>query len=182
VDSSDKLTLAIATMSFLISVIGTILANIRSKEARDDARAARSDAYWSSAIEAAQRFIGFDPSAKEVTDELLNLRVSHAELVDAIDWPELGPWLEVERALCLGFGREVMDIGVPNPTVDQKLAQLHNASDWAQKLVSNLRMFRRRAYKEAKPELIKLREAHRTQASALYEKYGWEKPPNFDKL
>lgn len=57
----EILALAIASLSLLVAIVGTYLANARAKEALDLSRSTAVDTQWSAAQAAIQHLIGFDP-------------------------------------------------------------------------------------------------------------------------
>lgn len=62
----EILALAIASLSLLVAIVGTYLANARAKEALDLSRSTAVDTQWSAAQAAVQHLIGFDPSAEPI--------------------------------------------------------------------------------------------------------------------
>lgn len=86
----EILALVIASLSLLVAVVGTYLANARAKEALDLSRSTAVDTQWSAAQAAVHHLIGFDPSAEPIKDRLTNLRIATIALVDALrEWDGL---------------------------------------------------------------------------------------------
>lgn len=163
-------------LSLVIAVVGTTLANKRSKEALDESRKAAASALWSNAQQAVQRFIGFDPSVEPIGDRLANFRIASIALVDELDdWAGLDTWLEAERALGAILGREVMESARPGASVDERLANLEPYQRWAQVLGQNLRHFRKVGFNPAAAALLQT--AAERQIKTISAKHGWEPPP-----
>jgi hypothetical protein len=163
-------------LSVVIAVVGTALANRRSKEALDESRKAAASALWSDVQEAVQRFIGFDPTREPIGDRLANFRIATIALVDELDgWAGLDTWLEAERALGAILARQVMEAARPGATVDERLANLDPYQRWAQVLSHNLRRFRTVGFDA--DAVTKLQASAEGQIKAISLKHGWELPP-----
>ena len=181
------LTLVFAALSVLVAGIGAWLANQRARaseetarEALDDARQARKEAVelalWTNAIDAVNRFMGFDPAREPVGTRLVDLRVRMMLLVDHfVDWEGFDEWLAEEHGLGAAFGRQAMEQYDPLEGDDAMVARVGPSASWAAALSSNLRYLRRHGYKPK--HLAYLRDhAHDVRAS-LYEAHGWGEMP-----
>ncbi|MGW6132358.1 hypothetical protein ACWFNE_20220 [Cellulomonas sp. NPDC055163] len=163
-------------LSLVIAVVGTALANKRSKEALDESRKAAASALWSDVQQAVQRFIGFDPTIEPIGDRLADFRIATIALVDELDdWAGLDTWLESERALGAILGRQVMESARPGASVDERLANLDPYQRWAQVLGHNLRRFRKVGFDPA--AAAQLQASAEGQIKAISTKHGWELPP-----
>lgn len=176
-DIADVAALVIAAISLLVAGLGTYLSNKRSKEAIRISERAATNAQWASAQEAVQRLMAFDPTTEPVGDRLTNLRISLTALVDELpEWHNLGPWLDVERALGMALSRQVMDTAAPNDTVEERLEKLEPMMTWAQALSGNLRVLKSKGYNAE--ALEKLTTRGKELIKTTYEKNGWgELPP-----
>lgn len=164
-------------LSLVIAVVGTALANKRSKEALDESRKAVASGLWSNVQEAVQRFIGFDPTVEPVGDRLANFRIATIALVDELNgWAGLDTWLETERALGAILGRQVMESARPGASVEERLANLDPYQRWAQVLGRNLRHFRKVGFDPA--VAAQLQASAEGQIKAITAKHGWEPPPS----
>lgn len=173
----DVLSLILAALSLIVSVVGTTLANKRSNEALNASEKAATDARWFALQEAVQRLIGFDPAAEPINDRLVNLRIAMIALVDQLDtWEGLDAWLEADRVLGATIGRQVMDAAKPGDGgVEDRVNSLVPLMDWAHVLSSNLRDFRSVGH-DAKV-LTKLQENAEALVVDIHERHGWELPP-----
>lgn len=172
----DLAALILSGLSLVIAVVGTALANKRSKEALDESRKAAAGALWAGVQQAVQRFIGFDPSAEPVGDRLITLRVSTIALIDELDgWAGLDTWLDTERVLGAVLGRQVMEqLARRSVSVDERLAILDPYQRWALVLSQNLRHFRKVGF-----DARAVRELHasaKSQIKAICETHGWPLP------
>ena len=168
--------LIISGLSFVIAIVGTALANKRSKEALAESRKAAATAIWSAVQQAVQRFIGFDPTTEPVGDRLADFRIATIALVDELDdWEGLDTWLESERALGTALVRQVMKSAQPGDSSDERLAALARYQLWAQVLGQNLRRFRKAGFVPAAAS--QLQAAAEEQIKAISAKHGWELPP-----
>lgn len=166
----------LSSLSLIVAIAGTALANKRSNEALDESRKAAASALWSGVQQAVQRFIGFDPTTEPIGDRLANFRIAAIALVDELDgWTGLDTWLEAERALGAVLGRQVMEAAQPGDTVDQRLANLGPYQRWAQVLSQNLRRFRMVGFDAG--AVAKLQASAVSQIKAISAKHGWEPPP-----
>lgn len=163
-------------MSLAVALVGTYLANKRSREALALSQRAAVDARWSALQEAVQRLIGFDPTGEPVDERLANLRIAAIALVDDLpEWAELDSWLEAERALGATYGRQVMQAAKPADSVEQRAKNLDPLMTWAQVLSTNLRVFRSKGHDVA--ALRTLASNARDLAVQIHEKNGWDLPP-----
>ncbi len=176
-DIADVAALVIAAISLLVAGFGTYLSNTRSKEAIRISERTATNAQWASAQEAVQRLMAFDPTTEPVGDRLTNLRISLTALVDELpEWHNLGPWLDVERALGMALSRQVMDAAAPNDTVEERLEKLEPVMTWAQAFSGNLRVLKSKGYNAE--ALEKLTARGKELIKTTYEKNGWgELPP-----
>ncbi|KUG57377.1 hypothetical protein AVL62_13145 [Serinicoccus chungangensis] len=166
----------VSGLSLVVALVGTALANKRSKEALEESRKAAVSALWSDVQQAVQRFIGFDPTMEPIGDRLANFRIATIALVDELDgWAGLDTWLEAERALGAVLGRQVMEASQPSDTVDQRLANLDPYQRWAQVLSQNLRRFRMVGFDA--DVVAKLQASAQNHIEAISAKHGWELPP-----
>lgn len=172
----DIAALAISALAAVIAVVGTYLANKRSKEALWESRKATVNALWSDVQEAVQRLVGFDPSAEPVGERVANLRIAGIALADELtDWEGFDEWLEAERVLGAALGRQVMEVAQTSDTVERRLQNLHPLMSWAHALSQNLRLFRRTGYDK---KVISELTANATDVTrTIHERYGWELPP-----
>lgn len=165
----------VSGLSLIIAVVGTALANKRSKEALDESRKAAASALWSNLQQAVQRFIGFDPSFEPIGDRLVNFRIASIALVDELDdWSGLDTWLEAERALGAILGREVMASARVGDSVEKRLANLEPYQRWAQVLGHNLRRFRKVGFDPT--AAAALQASAEDQIKTISAKHGWEPP------
>lgn len=172
----DLAAIILASLSLVVAVVGTTLANRRSTEALEESRKAAASALWSGVQQAVQRFIGFDPTMEPIGDRLANFRIATIALVDELDgWAGLDTWLEAERALGAILGREVMDAARKNDTVDQRLANLEPYQRWAQVLSHNLRRFRKVGYDAG--TVAELKASAEDQIRTISARHGWDLPP-----
>ena len=172
----DVLALIVSVTSVALAGLGTWLAHKRATEALEEARKAVASALWSDLQDAVQRFIGFDPTMEPIGERLANLRIAGIALIDEMpSWAGLDKWLEAERALGAVLGRQVMMQAKPGDSIEQRLANLDPYQRWAQVLSSNLRHFRANGYDADAAD--KLQQSAEQQAKAVYNKYGWERPP-----
>lgn len=163
-------------LSLVIAVVGTALANRRSKEALNQSRKAADSALWSPVQAAVQRFIGFDPRLEPIGDRLTNFRIATIALVDEIDgWEGLDTWLEAERVLGTTLGRQVMEQTRSRATMDERLADLHPYQQWAQVLSHNLRRFRAKGFDADAVEQLHASAMDRIRDVHL--RHGWDLPP-----
>ena len=163
-------------LSLAIAVVGTSLANKRSKEALDESRKAAATAIWSAVQQAVQRFIGFDPTTEPIGSRLADFRIATIALVDELDgWEGLDTWLESERTLGAILGRQVMESARPGDSIDDRLANLDPYQRWAQVLGQNLRRFRKVGFEPAAAS--QLQASAEDQIRAISAKHGWELPP-----
>lgn len=181
------LTLVFAGLSVVVAGIGAWLANQRAKagekvarEALADARLARKEAVeltlWTSALEAVNRFLPFDPATENIGTRNQDLRVRLTLLVDHFhEWEGLDDWLSEEIVLGAATGRAAMESHRPGESVDDQLARLEDYVLWAVVLTKNLRFLRRVGYK---PKHIKfLRDRARERREALYAAHSWGPMP-----
>lgn len=172
----DLAAIIVSGLSLVIAVVGTVLANKRSKEALDASRKAAASALWAGVQQAVQRFIGFDPSAEPVGDRLINFRVATISLIDELDgWAGLDTWLDAERVLGTVLGRQVLELTRRGDTVDERLAILDPYQRWALVLSQNLRRFRKVGF-----DAGAVRELHasaKSQITSICATHGWSLPP-----
>lgn len=172
----DVAALILSMLSLVVAVVGTHLANKRSKEAMELSQRAAVDARWSSLQEATQRLIGFDPTAEPVGDRLANLRIAMVALIDELpEWTLLDEWLQTEHALGAALGRQVMESAKPGDSVDQRLSNLDPLMTWAQVLRSNLRRLRSTGHDV--DALEKLTSHNKSLIVQTHEKNGWAPRP-----
>lgn len=177
------LTLALAAVAILVAGFGAWLANERAKasektarEALEDARLARKEAVeltlWTGAIDAVNRFIGFDPAQEAPKSRMQDLRVAIMLLGDHFaDWQDFDKWLAEEHALGSALALEAIETHNAAHGVDQHLERVGRFAAWAAAFSSNLRLLRKHGYKPKK--IAHIREhAHDVRAS-LHQKYGW---------
>lgn len=186
----ETVALVISGLALLVSIVGTVLADRRSRaserlaiEARDEARAARADALWSAYIESIQGVMSLDPLAEPVGEAWKRLRVTATALVDGLSgWDGLDRWLAAEHALGVTFGRQVMETAQPGDSADERLTKMKPAIDWAMGLLNNARLFRSRGYDpDAMRSLTK--HAHDVAVS-IHQRHGWDlpEPPSWQAL
>lgn len=174
--------LVISGLALAVSIVGTALADRRSKaserlaiEARDDARAARTDALWSAYIESIHGVMSLDPTAEPVGDAWQRLRVTATALADGLpDWEGLDRWLAAEHTLGVTFGRQVVELAQPGDLADERLAQMKPSIDWAMALLNNARLFHSKGQDQAAMRSLT---AHAQDvARQVHERNGWELP------
>lgn len=172
----DLAAVVLSGLSLVIAVVGTALANKRSKEALDESRRAAASALWADVQQAVQRFIGFDPRAELIGDRLINFRVATIALIDELDgWPGFDRWLDTERVLGTVLGRQVFELASRDDTVDQRLAILDPYQRWALVLSQNLRRFRKIGFDARVVQ--ELHASAKSQINAVCETHGWPLPP-----
>jgi len=172
----------LAALALLVSIVGTIQANRRALaserlavEARDEARAARTDALWSALVESIHGVVSLDPTTERVKDQWQRLRVTAVALVDGLpDWDGLDRWLSAEHALGAAIGRQVMEQSKPDDTADQRIAILKPSIDWAMALMNNVRLFRAQGHDAA--AMQSLTDNAHDVARRLYARNGWDLP------
>lgn len=172
----DIAAFVISCFALVVAGIGTYLSNKRSKEALAASERAATNAQWSAAQEAVQRLMAFDPTQEPVGERLANLRISLTALVDELpEWHNLGPWLDVERALGMALSRQVMDSATPSDSVDERLQKLEPVQTWAQAFSTNLRVLKSKGY-DPDP-LAKLTARGKEYITNVHRNNGWELPP-----
>lgn len=173
----DVIALVISALSLIVAGIGTYQANRRAAEALAESRKAAVDARWFAVQEAVQRLIGFDPTAEPVGERLANLRITSIALMDQLDgWDGIDSWLEAERALGASIGRQVMEGGKPDDSVDQRVKNLDPMISWAHALSSNLRHLRSSGHEAG--ALAKLQANAEEHIRAIHCHHGWDLPPS----
>lgn len=87
----ETVALAMSGLALTVSIVGTALVDRRSRaserlaiEARDDARATRTDALWSAYLESIHAVVSLDPTAEPVGEAWQRLRVTAMALVDGL--------------------------------------------------------------------------------------------------
>lgn len=180
----DGWALAVAILALVVAIVGTSLSNKRAKESRDiarealdDVQAARTEALWSSAVEAVMRVIGLDPTAEPVQEPLRNLRVHLVALVDGLpEWDGLGAWVAAESARGAVIARELLEHARPGATTDERFARLEPYLTWGINLSQNLRDLRRKGhYPDA---IAQLRVIAQRDVEAIHVRNGWDLPEN----
>lgn len=195
----DIAALILSGLSFVVAIVGTILANRRASEgnkvaaeshrlaleAKADAERAAQAALWSKSVEAVHHLIGLDPMTDDLGEPLRNLRIANTALVDEVPWPGLAEWLGSEQALGATLFRESHEERMKRGRVgspDERMESLAPVNDWAVALMNNLRLFRRDGENAA--SLATLTEHARQITMRVYERHGWPLPkgPNIVPL
>lgn len=195
----DIAALIISGLSFLVAIVGTILANKRASEgnkvaaeshrlaleAKADAERAAQAALWSKSVEAVHHLIGLDPMTDAMGEPLKDLRIANTALLDEVPWPGLAEWLGIEQALGATLFRQSTEergargaVGTP----EERMESLAPAYDWAVAFINNLRLFRRDGENAA--SLATLTKHARQITADVHERHGWPLPkgPNIVPL
>ncbi len=159
----------------LTSRSAQLLAEFLPPGASQRSGGSNSSQHWLEIQRAVQRFIGFDPMRERVDERLTDLRIAMIALVDDLpEWNGLDRWLEAERLLGAGLGRQVIEQAQPSDSTDRRLEILGPYQLWAHALTNNLRFLRSRGYD---PHLLAdlAQNAERAQRG-VYESNGWIAP------
>ena len=178
----DGWALAVAILALVVAIVGTSLSNKRAKESRDiarealdDVQTARTEALWSSAVEAVMRVIGLDPTAEPVQEPLRNLRVHLVALVDGLpEWDGLGAWVAAESARGAVIARELLEHARPGATTDERFARLEPYLTWGINLSQNLRALRNTGHDAQ--VLADLRDSAHRDVVTIHKRNGWALP------